>query len=209
VGDLAASQGLHKDLFMATKVWTTGRSTGIDQMESSFSKMQVKTMDLMQVHNLVDVYTHLDTLKRWKDEGKVRYIGITHYTASAFPKLIEVIKNSRPDFVQFNYNILDRVAEDRLLPTAKEFGVATIINRPFGEASLFSMVRGKSLPSWSGDFEIESWAQYFLKFIISHPDVTCAIPGTSKPHHMADNARAGYGSLPDSETRKKMVEYLQ
>ena len=208
IGDLSSELGIRDRLFMATKVWTGGKSAGISQMNSSFDKMKVRKMDLMQVHNLVDVDAHLETLRRWKAEGRILYIGITHYTSSAYPNLISVIKKARPDFVQFNYNIRDREAEKRLLPTAKEYGVATIINRPFGEASLFSMVRGRGLPPFAKEFEINSWAQYFLKFILSHPDVTCVIPGTSKPHHMEDNAGAGFGPMPDEATRAKMVNAL-
>ncbi len=208
VGDLAAELGLREKLFLATKVWTTGREDGIEQMEESLRRMRTRRMDLMQVHNLVDWRTHLETLQHWKDQGKVRYVGITHYTESAHDELASVIKAERLDFLQVNYSLLELGAENRLLPLAAERGVAVIINRPFAYGQLFRRVRGRSLPSWAAEIGCTTWAQFFLKFILGHPSVTCAIPGTSKVRHLLDNLQAGFGSLPDAAMRKRMVRTI-
>lgn len=209
VGDLVADLKNRKDLFLATKVWTNGESNGIEQMEQSFSKMQTGTIDLLQVHNLVDARVHLRTLQRWKQEGKIRYIGITHYVVSAYPELMQFIKNEKPDFVQFNFNIGVREAENKLLPYCQDNGIAVINNRPFNGGNLFEEVKGKKLPLWAKDYEIENWAQFFLKYIISHPGVTCAIPATSNPEHMRENMGAAVGLLPDKAAREKMVDYFK
>ncbi|MFD2933180.1 aldo/keto reductase [Spirosoma flavum] len=208
VGELTAGSGLESQFFYATKVWTRGREAGIQQMEESFVAMRRKTMDLMQIHNLVDWKTHLQTLRDWKAAGKIRYIGITHYTDSMHGDLEQILASNPVDFVQFNYSIVSRNAEKRLLSAAADHGVATLINRPLGEGNLFAKVRGKSLPNWAKEYEIESWGQFFLKFILAHPAVTCVIPGTSKPDHMADNAKAGHGPLPDAATREKMAALI-
>ncbi len=208
VGDLTAATGLADRFFYATKVWTSGRQAGIDQMEASLRKMRRKTMDLMQVHNLVDWRTHLKTLQQWKDEGKIRYVGVTHYTVSAHEQLEQIIKSHRIDFVQFNYSIRVRNAERRLLDAARDRGVAVIINEPFEKGSLFSAVKGKTLPEWAAEYDINSWGQFFLKFILSHPAVNCVIPGTSNPKHAADNMGAGFGSLPDAKGREKMAQVV-
>lgn len=208
VGDLTAATGLADRFFYATKVWTSGRQAGIDQMEASLRKMRRKTMDLMQVHNLVDWRTHLKTLQQWKDEGKIRYVGVTHYTVSAHEQLEQIIKSHRIDFVQFNYSIRVRNAERRLLDAARDGGVAVIINEPFEKGSLFSAVKGKTLPEWAAEYDINSWGQFFLKFILSHPAVNCVIPGTSNPKHAADNMGAGFGSLPDAKGREKMAQVV-
>ena len=209
VGDLCKQLGLRKDVFMATKVWTSGKQAGKRQMEQSIEKMQAKSMDLMQVHNLVDVDTHLKTLRAWKEQGKIRYLGITHYTTGAYPRLMRLIKDESLDFVQFNYNMKVREAEKHLLPLAQEKGVAVIVNRPYAGGSLFRVTRGKQLPEWAKAYDINSWGQYFLKYILGHPAVNCVIPGTSKPKHMRDNMGAAYGKLPDEKGRKKMVTYLE
>lgn len=195
--------------FYATKVWTQGEREGIKQMENSFQKIQRPVIDLMQIHNLVDWKTHLKTLRKWKEEGKVRYIGITHYTDSMHDQLVEIIKSEKIDFVQFNYSIAHRNAEKNLLPTANEYGVATIVNRPFGEGNLFNQVSGKTLPSWVKKYNIDSWSQLFLKFVISHPAVTCVIPATSNPLHAADNMKAGSELLPDDAVRKEMIALIK
>lgn len=208
VGELAAKLDLHPSLFMATKVWTTGEEKGRQQMQQSMDLLKVSTLDLMQVHNLVDYKKHLNTLRAWKEEGKVRYIGITHYTTSAYPDLIQAMKEFPVDFVQFNYSIQTREAEDSILPFAADQGVAVIINRPFEEGKVFSRTKGKDLPAWAADFDCHSWSQFFLTYIISHPAVTCAIPATANLKHLKDNMSAGRGSLPDEAGRKKMVDYF-
>lgn len=209
VGDLCSKLDIPNDFFYATKVWTTGKQQGIDQMEDSFRKMRRDQMDLMQIHNLVDWQTHAKTLKDWKAEGKIRYWGLTHYTNSAHEKLAQVIKQEQPDFVQFNYSINDRHAENFLLETAKDHAVAVIINRPYDGGNLFRKVRGKDLPDWCADWDIASWGQYFLKYILSHDAVNCVIPGTSKEKHVIDNMGAGYGRLPDAQTQQIMLKHLQ
>lgn len=209
VGDLTSALKIQEEFFYATKVWNSGKNAGIDQMNNSFRKMKRKQMDLMQIHNLVDWKTHIKTLKDWKEKEKIRYWGITHYTNSSHNTLIKIIKNERPDFVQFNYSINQRNAENKLLHTAKEFGTAVIINRPYDGGSLFRLTRGKSLPNWCNDLDINSWGQFFLKYIVSHPAVTCAIPGTSKPHHLIDNMKAGYGRLPNSMERQKLLSFIK
>lgn len=209
VGDLTTQTGLADKFFYATKVWTTGEQEGISQMQASMRKMRRTTMDLMQIHNLLDWQTHLKTLKKWKEEGKIRYTGITHYTASAHEQLEKIVKMEKIDFVQFNYSIRVRNAENSLLKAAQDKGVSVIINEPFEKGSLFGAVKGKNLPDWAADYDIKSWAQFFLKFILSNPAVTCAIPGTSNPAHLVDNMGAGYGKLPDEAGRKKMIEFIE
>jgi diketogulonate reductase-like aldo/keto reductase len=208
VGDVATETGLHKSLFMATKVWTSGREAGIAQMTDSMQKMQVQRMDLMQIHNLLDWRTHAKTLREWKERGLIRYSGITHYNEGAYDDLAKILKTKEFDFVQFNYSIAEREAENMILPLAQETGTAVIINRPFAQSSLFARVKGKELPAWAADFDCTSWAQFFLKYILSHPAVTCAIPATHNPRHMQANASAGFGKLPDRPTVNKMIELL-
>ena len=207
-GDLIAGLGTREQLFMATKVWTRGRAEGIAQMETSFKRLRVERMDLMQIHNLVDVDTHTQTLKDWKQKKRVRYIGITHYTSSAYAEVERWLKTKQYDFLQINYSLGERESENRLLPLAQELKVAVIANRPFAEGSLFRSTKNKSLPPWASELGITSWAQYFLKWIVSHPAVTCAIPGTGNPKHMQDNLGAGLGKLPTAEQRKKMADYF-
>jgi len=207
-GDLIAELGLRPKLFVATKVWTQGRDEGIRQMEASFKRLRVQQMDLMQVHNLVDVSTHVKTLQEMKSSGKVRHIGITHYTASAYGAVERELKANPWDFLQINYSLGERDAEKRILPFARERKVAVIINRPFAEGALFSHVKGKPLPPWAKEYDINSWAQYFLKWIVSHPAITCTIPGTGRPDHMRDNLVAGHGIVPDEKGRRRMLEYF-
>jgi diketogulonate reductase-like aldo/keto reductase len=206
-GDLVAELGLREQLFVATKVWTSGREDGIRQMETSFRRLRVKQMDLMQVHNLLDVDVHTKTLLDWKSTGKIRYLGITHYTASAHAEVERQLKKQKYDFLQINYSLAERDAEMRLLPWCLQNGVAVIANRPFAGSAMFRRVRGKPLPPWAGEIGAASWAQYFLKWIVGHPAVTCAIPGTGKPEHIADNVAAGFGALPDAAMRRRMAEY--
>lgn len=208
VGELTQHTGRADHFFYATKVWTRGRQSGIDQMNTSFSRMKREQMDLMQIHNLVDWKTHLETLKEWKELGKVRYVGITHYTDSSHKDLEEIVRTHPIDFVQFNYSIRQRNAEKSLLDACQDSGVAVIINSPYEGGSLFGLVKDKPLPGWATEYDINSWGQYFLKFIISHPAVTCVIPGTSNPKHALDNLGAGYGPIPDQKGREKMVDYL-
>lgn len=208
VGDLAQELDLTGKLFMATKVWTSGRDAGIRQMEESMRLMKVTRMDLMQIHNLQDWQTHQRTLNEWKAAGKIRYTGITHYHSGAYDQLESILKTKAFDFVQFNYSISEREAEDRILPLAQDTGTAVIINRPFAQASLFSRVRGKEVPPWAAEFDCKSWGQFFLKYILSHPAVTCVIPATSKPHHLTDNMTAGIGRLPDAAMRRRMIAHM-
>lgn len=208
VGVVSKNTGVDDEFFYATKVWTTGKQQGIQQMESSIKKMQRKQIDLMQIHNLVDWKTHLQTLKQWKSEGKIRYIGITHYTDSIHDELERIIATEEIDFVQFNYSIISRNAEKRLLPAAMDNGVATLINRPLSEGNLFSRVKSKSLPGWVIEHGMNSWSVFFLKYILAHPAVTCVIPATSNLDHLKDNLLAGEGMLPDEQTRKRMIELM-
>ncbi|MEQ6167087.1 aldo/keto reductase [Ekhidna sp. MALMAid0563] len=209
VGDLSSELRLENKLFYATKVWTTGKQSGINQMKSSMQKMRCETMDLMQIHNLQDWKTHLNTLYDWKERGIVRYIGITHYVDSAHDELERIIKSENIDFVQVNYSINNRNAEQRLLPTAKDKGVAVLTNRPYSGGSLFRKTKGIKLPEWALEFQCESWGQFFLKYLLGNPAVTCVIPGTSKERHMIDNLGAGIGGLPDEVMRNRMVKHLQ
>ncbi len=207
-GDLVADLGLRDKLFVATKVWTSGRAEGLRQMEDSFRKLRVAQMDLMQIHNLVDAATHTKTLLEMKKQKKIRYAGITHYTASAYAEVEKWLATGQYDFLQINYSLGERESEKRLLPLAAEKGVAVIVNRPFAEGALFRRTKGKALPAWATELGIGSWAQYFLKWIAGHPAVTCAIPGTGRPEHMRDNLAAGAGTLPDPATRRKMLQYF-
>jgi diketogulonate reductase-like aldo/keto reductase len=209
VGRLATEIGAQNQLFVATKVWTTGRSEGVEQMQTSASRLRRERIDLMQIHNLVDWRTHLRTLRDWKAEGRIRYWGFTHYTVGSHRELAALIRSERPDFVQFNYSIVTRDAERELLPVAADHNTAVLINRPFESGELFGRVRNKPLPGWSTEIECSSWAQFFLKFIVSHPAVTCAIPPTREPRHLIDNMAAGVGRLPDSRQRESMAAYMR
>lgn len=208
IGDITARVDAVDDFFYATKVWTNGLQEGIRQMGTSMTKMKRKKMDLIQIHNLIDWKTHLPQLRRWKEEGKIRYIGITHYTDAHHEELERIMKEEKPDFVQFNYSIMARNAERRLLDAAASLGIATLINRPFGEGSLFTKVKNKPLPPWAAEYNMKNWSTYFLKYIISHPAVTCIIPATANPLHAHDNVMAATGNLPGIEIKKKMVDYL-
>ena len=206
VGSLLGDMQPPAKPFLATKVWTTGEAAGIRQMTESAAKMG-GPIDLMQIHNLVDWRTHLRTLRAWKAEQRVRYIGLTHYTVPALDDLAAALKSEPVDFLQFVYSINVRAAEQMLLPLAAERGVAVIINRPFDGGGLFQRVRGKALPDWAADFDCASWPQFFLKYILGHPAVTCAIPATARPERARDMLAAGNGRLPDAAQRKRMAAY--
>jgi aryl-alcohol dehydrogenase-like predicted oxidoreductase len=208
VGDLTSELGNRDQLFFATKVWTSGRDAGIRQMEDSFRLMRTRVMDLMQIHNLLDHDVHLRTLREWKDAGRIRYLGITHYHAGAFAELERLVKTKQYDFVQFNFSLDEPEAEARLLPACAASGTAVLINRPFAQAGLFGRVRGKPLPPGAAELHCASWAQFFLKWILGHPAVTCAIPGTRRVEHLRDNLAAATGPLPDTAMRKRMSDYV-
>jgi diketogulonate reductase-like aldo/keto reductase len=205
VGDLLADLRPRPRAFVATKVWTSGKSAGIEQMNASFRKLRVERIDLMQVHNLVDWRTHLATLVGWKAEGRVRYVGLTHYTEAALADLADIVAHTEVDFLQFIYSLDVPAAERRLLPLCAERGIATLINRPFGGGGMLSRTRGRPLPALAAELGCRTWAQCALKFILSHPDVTCVIPGTGDPAHLADNLAAGTGRLPDAAERAALL----
>jgi len=208
-GDLLAELGARPRSFLATKVWTTGRERGIEQMRRSAHLLRTEIIDLMQIHNLVDWRTHLATLRRMKEEGRVRYIGITHYTTGALPELARILR-AEPgiDFVQLGYSLAARAAETELLPIAAERGVAVIANQPLERGDLLRRVRGRPLPDWAQESDCTSWAQLFLKYILAEPAVTCVIPATGSPDHMKDNLGAGFGSLPDVRRRQQIRELV-
>lgn len=205
VGELVATEGLRSRLFLASKVRTTGHDAGLAQLETSLKLVGAGRMDLMQVHNLVDVKTQLATLRKLKEAGRIRYVGVSHWKASGHAELEKTLRDEALDFVQLNYSIVEREAEARLLPLAIERRVAVLVNRPFARGDLFDRVKGKPLPDWAASFDAASWGQFFLKFVVSHPAVTCAIPATAKVEHLRDNMAAGFGRLPDQATRERMA----
>ena len=207
-GQLVQELGIRERVFVATKVWTEGRNAGRAQMDASMKKLRVDRLDLMQVHNLVDVGTHLQTLREWKAAGRVRYVGVTHYHAGAHAALETVVRSGEVQFVQVNYSLEEPEAERRLLPAAAASGVAVVVNRPFAEGSMFRRVKGKPLPAFAVGLGCATWAQYFLKWILGHPAVTCAIPGTRNPKHLADNLAAARGPVPDAAARRRMAEHF-
>ena len=207
IGDVIEA-GVERDqLFLATKVWTDGREAGVRQMRRSAELMRTGLIDLMQVHNLRDTDIHMATIRALQDEGRVRYNGLTHYAASAHQALADAMVRFKPDFIQINYSLGEREAEERVLPLAQDLGIAVLINRPYQAGRLFRAVAGRELPDFARDFAA-SWGQFFLKFIVSHPAVTCAIPATSKPRHMTDNLGAGFGTMPDPATRQRMASFF-
>jgi aryl-alcohol dehydrogenase-like predicted oxidoreductase len=208
IGDLTATLGIRDKVFLATKVWTRGKENGIKSMERSMALLRTKRVDLMQVHNLLDVHTHLATLREWKEQGRIRYLGITHHEEGAFPDVEKIMRSEKLDFLQINYSLMEREAEQNILPLAQERGIAVLINRPFGAGDLFGKVRSKPLPDWATEFDCRSWAQFFLKWIVGHSAVTCAIPATDKPGHLEDNMQGGVGRLPDENMRRRMVEFV-
>jgi len=207
LGDLLTPQ-MHERVFLATKVWTRGEREGIAQMKKSAELMKHPKLDLIQVHNLLDLDTQLKTLRAMKEEGRVRYIGITHYTVGSHTDLARVIEREKIDFVQLNYSAGTRDAEKRLLPLAADKGVAVLVNRPFEDGDLFDAVKGKPLPAWAAEFDAASWGQVFLKYILAHPAVTAVIPATGKVRHLEDNLAAGRGRLPDAKQKAQIVEAL-
>lgn len=208
VGDVLGRLDARSSAFLATKVWTRGRAAGIAQMRRSAELLGTEVIDLMQIHNLLDWRTQLATLRDWQSAGRVRYIGVTHYTASAFDELEAVLRAERVDFVQLNYALDDRAAAKRLLPLAAERGIAVLVNRPFGGGGLLGRLSRRPLPAWAAEIDCTSWAQVLLKFVLNHPAVSCAIPGTGNPAHMRDNVRAGFGPLPDSTLEARMLELV-
>ncbi len=209
VGDLADELKLQPSLYLATKVWTRGEAAGRSQMEDSFRLLRTPRIDLMQVHNLLDWRTHLKALKAWQAQGRIRHLGVTHYHAGAYDELMSVMRTREFGFVQLNYSLGEREAERRLLPLAAELGMGVLVNRPFAQGDLFARVRSRPLPEWAQEFDCASWGQFFLKWILGHPAVTCAIPGTRRMSHLVDNLAAGRGRLPDAAQRAKMLAHLQ
>jgi diketogulonate reductase-like aldo/keto reductase len=214
VGEVLAHLGAVDTPFLATKVWTSGKREGIAQMEQSRRRMcgareRPRGIDLMQIHNLLDWQTHLPVLREMKQAGTIRYLGVTHYAHAEFPQIERLMRTEALDFIQIPYNVADRGAEARVLPAAADTGTAVLVMRPFGEGGLFRRVRGKSLPGWAADLDCTSWAQLFLKFIIGHPAVTCPIPATANPMHLADNIQAGFGRLPDAAQRRAIIAAVE
>jgi diketogulonate reductase-like aldo/keto reductase len=209
VGELLAQGHPPARPFLADKVWTSGQAAGVEQMEESLRRLRVERIDLMQVHNLLDWRTHLPTLRAWKEQGRIRYIGVTHYQLAAFAELEQILRTEEIDFLQVPYSLAVREAAERLLPTAAERGVAVLAMRPLQKGVLPREAHRRPLPDWAGEIDCTSWPQLFLKFVLAHPAVTCAIPATHNPEHVADNMRAGLGRLPDQRLQRKMIELLE
>lgn len=207
IGDVIDAGVDRRKLFLATKVWTDGKAAGQNQMQRSAELMKTDVIDLMQVHNRRDLDVHLDTIREWQDEKRIRYSGVTDYRESAHDEMETVIDRHKPDFIQINYSLGEHGADDRLLPHARDLGVGVLINRPYMSGRLFRAVRDRELPGWARDFT-DTWGQFFLKFIVSHPAVTCVIPATSDLRHMADNLAAGFGELPDAAARRRMIDFI-
>ncbi len=208
-GDELATVGTSSGApFLATKVWTRGKREGIAEMERSMKRMRTQRMDLMQIHNLLDYKTHLPVLREWKDAGKIRYLGVTHYQQGQFDLIEKLMREEKLDFIQIPYSIVDRDAEKRILPAAADTGTAVLVMQPFESGALFKQTKGKALPAVAAELDITSWAQLFLKFLIGHPAVTCPIPATSNPKHVADNLQAGFGRLPDAKQREQLAAAL-
>lgn len=208
VGDVLGELGATATPFFATKVWTRGKHEGVAQMEQSRKRMRAQRIDLMQIHNLLDWQTHLPVLREMKQAGQIRYLGVTHYAHGELAQIEKLMRSEALDFIQVPYNLADRAVEARILPAAADTGTAVLVMRPFEEGGLFRRVRGKPLPALAADLGCTSWAQLFLKFIIGHPAVTCPIPATADPKHLADNVKAGSGPLPDAAQRRAMIAAL-
>jgi len=207
LGDLIHELGLRPRLWLATKVWTRGRAAGAAQIEQSYTRLRTERLELLQIHNLLDWREHVPTIRALQESGKLRYSGITHYRADAHAELESVLGAERFDWLQVNYSLAEPEAGTRLLPFCRDKGIAVMVNRPFADGALFARVRGKPLPAWAAEIGCASWGQFFLRWAASHPAVTCVIPATSKPQHMADNVAAGHAPLPDEAQRKRMSEY--
>jgi diketogulonate reductase-like aldo/keto reductase len=205
IGELAAKLHLRDSLFIATKVWTNGKQEGIAMMERSLTRFRTNKIELMQVHNLVDVETQMGSLREWKAKGRIRYTGITHSESRGFGEVERIMRSQKPDFVQINYSLVERGAAQRILPLAQELRTAVIVNRPFGGGGVLRTIASKPLPPWAAEFDCHSWPQFLLKWIVAHPAVTCVIPATNNPQHLEDNMGAGIGRLPDAKTRQRMA----
>jgi len=208
VGDLCKELNLTDELFFATKVFSEGEQAGIDEMDTSFRRLHTPVVDLMQVHSMNDWEVHLPSIRNLKEERRVRYIGITIHRDAGHEQMMKLMREENLDFIQVNYNLIGRSAAKEVLPLAQELGVAVMINVPFAKAELFRKTSNMALPDWASEFDCDSWAQFFLKYVISHPAVTCVIPRTGNPHHMADNLMAGFGGLPNQDTRLKMEAFI-
>ncbi len=205
IGDLAYKEHLTSSLFIATKVWARGKQAGIEQMERSLERFRTKTIDLIQVHNLADADLQMSSLREWKAKGRIRYTGMTHSERKGHGEMERLMRLQKPDFIQINYSLIDRAADQRILPLARQMNIAVLINRPFGGGGIFRVLAGKPLPKWAAEFDCHTWAQFLLKWIVSHPAVTCVIPATNSLQHFEDNMGAGVGRLPDAKTRARMT----
>ena len=208
IGEIVRGSSRRESLFIASKVWTDGKAAGEQQIQQSMDRMASRKIDLMQVHNLRDLDVQLPTIRDWQEQGRIRYSGVTTSRSSAFKAMAKVMKTWRPDFVQLNYSLGEREAEQELLPLAEELGIGILVNRPFVKGALFRAVKNEALPGWANEFDAASWGQFFLKYIVSHPAVTCVIPATTKETHMLDNLGAGFGRLPDAGMRRKMENWF-
>jgi len=205
-GEILASLGVRDRMFIATKVWTQGKERGIEQMRESMRKLRVDRIDLMQVHNLVDTSVHLETLRQCKAEGVVRYIGVTHYAERAHADVVRVLRQESLDFVQINYSVAERAAERSILPLAADRGIAVIANRPLAAGAALGPLRGRPIPDWASELGCTTWSALLLKFVVSHPSVTCAIPATANPDHLRDNMQAAFGPVPDASLRERIAQ---
>ena len=205
IGEIAFKSGLRNSLFLATKVWTRTPEQGAAQIEQSLQRFRSRTIDLVQVHNLADADREMALLRESKSKGKIRYTGLTHSERKGHGEMERLLRIQKPDFIQINYSLMDRAADQRILPLAHEMGVGVIINRPFGGGGIFQVISKKPLPVWAAEFDCHSWAQFLLKWIVSHPAVTCVIPATNSPKHLVDNLGGGMGRLPDAKTRARMA----
>lgn len=209
LGDLVAGLALRPKLWIATKVWTRGREAGAAQVAESMRRLRTERLELLQIHNLLDWRTHVPTIRGLQASGKLRYSGITHYRADAHADLEQVLRAERFDWLQVNYSLAEREAEQRLLPYCRDHGIAVMVNRPFADGAMFARVKDKPLPPWASEVGCASWGQFFLRYVLSHPAVTCVIPATSKARHMKDNLGGGAAPLPDERQRERMAEYWQ